>query len=516
MSSRKPPSLTELDMKKLELQKRKTLLASKLHLCFVAADMASRATGLAKEIIEEKNVRGFWIVAPNRSGKTALGAREVAWHFLGNHPHKPRLPEWGTGPLFIIVAGRTNQLIEEELWTNKLKPLLPSDCYEITKRDKDGIKAIVNPKNGNRIMFISHNDALNARERIQGYTAHVVWLDEMPNDSSYVSELILRVSATGKVEPGMSLSGYFYATFTPLVENEEIKIIVDSCQFPFQKYVLRLEDNPIFAGWTSEQLDDMIRALCADQVEFEARRHGKWYYASERVFGGYEPGRNRRALPFPYHLGLQHALIVDPAASGKVGVSVAVLEPSTTDTWWVIESRKIEGAAASLLVDDIEREFVQKPGRWVSSDGRICDCAPSGFYKEANNVKKLSYRPYMEKNNKKKETIEETNRAFFNCKLMLLDSPATEALHLELLSAKWKANESEIQNHHKYHCADTIRYLWMKRPRPVKVEETYSSHLQYVKQEAKKEEAAREAAREKRNRLRVPLNSLTRGRRYVR
>src|SRR6478736_1168147 len=207
---KKPPQLSELDVKKLQLQKQRAQLAEKMQHAYVGSDLNSKAQGVALEMMKEQSIRGFWVVAANRSGKTSFGAREVAYWFLETHPYKKRLPEWGQNPLFIIVAGRTNQIIEEELWKNKLQPLLPPDSYEIAKRDKDGIKLLVNPKNGNRIMFISHNDAANARERIQGYTANVVWLDECPDDASFISELILRVSATGKVEPGMALSGYFY------------------------------------------------------------------------------------------------------------------------------------------------------------------------------------------------------------------------------------------------------------------------------------------------------------------
>jgi hypothetical protein len=183
----KAPQLTQADLKKGELLKARKALAEKLNNAYVAADINSRPKGVALEIQREQEIRGFWIIAANRSGKTSCGAREVAWHFLGTHPYKKRLPEWGDQPLFIIVAGRTNQLIEEELWNNKLKPLLPPGSYDVAKRDKDGIKLLVNPNNGNRIMFLSHNDAGTARERIQGYTAHVVWLDECPDDSSYIS-----------------------------------------------------------------------------------------------------------------------------------------------------------------------------------------------------------------------------------------------------------------------------------------------------------------------------------------
>jgi hypothetical protein len=150
--------------------------------------------------------------------------------------------------------------------------------------------------------------------------------------------------------------------------------------------------------------------------------------------------------------------------------------------------------AASLLVKDIEKEFASRV--FITPDGRICDCAPSGFYKEAA-IQGVPYRPYRKKNDKKKESIEATNKALYNGLLMVADTADTEELHKELLSAKWKENESEIKNSHKYHCADTIRYLWEMRPRRVAVAPTPATWGAAIKQAYKEQEAARAVAAEK-------------------
>ena len=127
------------------------------------------------------------------------------------------------------------------------------------------------------------------------------------------------------------------------------------------------------------------------------------------------------------------------------------------------------------------------------------DCAPSGFYKEAH-LQKLPYRPYRKKNDKKKESIESTNSALYNGLLMVADCSDTEELHKELLSAKWKENESEIKNSHKYHCADTLRYLWEMRPKRVAVAVAPSSWGAAIKQAYREQEAAKAAAAEKQKR----------------
>jgi len=474
------------DKKRLAYAKLRAESSDKLLSCFVAGDLDSRPRGNARKIIMDTEHRGHWIIGANRSSKTSTGAREVAWWFLGTHPFKKRLPEWADQPLLIIVAGRTGQLITEELWANKLKPLLPPGSFRNPQKEGAFIKSVEHVSNGNRLLFLSHHDAKNAREKVQGFTAHVVWLDEMPDDESFLAELLLRVSATStkKIEPGMTLSGYFYGTFTPLVENPAIQQLVDECQFPFKKWILRLEDNPIYEGWTVEQLDDLIRSKCGDEVEFQARRHGAWYFSSERVFRGYDPYKNRAPLPFTYAPSLQHAVVVDPAASGKVGVTLWCKSP-THPAWWCVKALTMDGSAASLLVREIETSHLS--GIRLPKGSRICDSSPSGFYKEAQ-VQGIDYSPITDKMAKKLESIENVNVAWHNGLLMMAEGKATETLHTEMLQAKWKPTEKEIVNSHKYHCADTVRYLWMKKPKDEEMPRIYESVYHEMKQSQLAEE----------------------------
>lgn len=472
------------DKKRVELAKLRKEGSAKLLSCFVPTDLESRPRGNSLAIVTDTEHRGHWVIGANRSGKTATGARETAWWFLGAHPFKQRLPEWGDQPLLILMAGRTAQIITEEIWANKLKPLLPPGSYKPPQKEGAFIKSVEHISNGNRIIFMSHNHAERAREKVQGFTAHVVWLDEMPDDESFLSELLLRVSATGKVEPGMTLSGYFYATFTPLVENAAIQRIVDECKFPFIKRILTLEDNPIFEGWSTAQLDDLIRSKCQDEVEFQARRHGAWYFSSERVFRGYDPLKNRLPLPFPYSPTLQHCVVVDPAASGKVGLTLWCKHPSHK-AWWCVKGITLDGNAASLLVKEIEEKHLA--GVRLPKGSRVCDSSPSGFYKEAR-VQGIDYVPIKDKIDKKLESIENVNVAWNNCDLMVVKSAATEAIHVEMLQAKWKNTEKEIVNSHKYHCADTVRYFWMKRPKEEQETVVYESIYHAMKQSQLEEE----------------------------
>jgi Terminase large subunit, T4likevirus-type, N-terminal len=489
-----------------ELYELKKKLREALGACFVGEDLTSRPTGVADQILKDTKHRGFWCIGPNRSGKTSVVAREIAWWFLDAHPYKPRPKEWGSKPITIIIAGRSNSILEAELWEKKLKPLLPDGTYGRPKRKGGVLNMIVNPENGNRMIFCSHNDSATARKRVEGYSAEIVWLDEMPEDMSFITELIFRVISSGQVSLENKVYGYFYASFTPLVVSEDIRVMVDSAKFPFKKFMLLLEDNPTFKGWTSEALDDLIRPLCASEVEFETRRRGKWFYKSDRVFYGYHPDLNRTELSFEYLPNLHHVVSVDPAASGKVGITVWVKDPSPLfkKRWWCVSSHIIQGEAASKLVRKIEDEIIM--GKNILAGGRICDCSPSGFYKEAE-VQNIEYSPIFNKAGNKDNSIEEFNNALLAGHIMIADTAETEDLHRELLKAK-RTEEGNIVKATKLHLTDSGRYFWEYKPGIPDVATVYDDYMHQMKQESlrrREEEFKQEQIRMKLNRSRTQL-----------
>jgi phage terminase large subunit-like protein len=96
----------------------------------------------------------------------------------------------------------------------------------------------------------SHHSESEAREKLQGFVAHYVWLDEMPGSIDIIEELQRRVQ---------SRHGYFLATFTPKVKNDEIKKLIEASKEPAsKKYKMPMFDNP---SLTQMQKDNIIQSL---------------------------------------------------------------------------------------------------------------------------------------------------------------------------------------------------------------------------------------------------------------
>lgn len=347
-------------------------------------------------------------------------------------------PDTWKGPLQILVVGRLGEQMDSELWTKKIKPLLPSGCYKEV-RIGGMLQRVVNTRNGNTIIFLSHHDAVNAREKVQAFTAHIVWLDEMPDHAGLVTELMMRTITTG---------GRMYVTFTPLLKNQEIFRLVNQPHPNAKYHKFLLLDNPIFKGKEAEVLAQ-VRAMCTSEAEFRARVYGEWWEGDTRATR-YMPDCHRADLPTSYSaVGWRHLAVLDPAASGLVGLSVWAEDPAV-GTWYVIKAKYLRGTAAYDLLDAVEAEL-----RGLGNLTRRCDCNPAGFYKEAAR-RGVAWLAYTDKNDRKILTLDQLNARLLEGKIKL--TPGADALGEELLKAEWAPGGDRIANASSYHLLDTARY----------------------------------------------------------
>jgi hypothetical protein len=424
---------------KLELARLRRIYKSALASAFDPLKPESRPTPMQQSVLEDAETLIFWMIGGNRSGKTQLGSRVISWWFNDEHPYMTRPADWGTGPLQMLIVGRVGEQIESEIWERKLKPFLHAGSYKEV-RIGGILKRVIHKTKGHRIIFLSHHDAEDAREKAQAFTSNIVWLDEMPDRPGLVTELVLRT---------ISSRGRLYCTFTPLIRNEEIKKIVETPTATSRKVKLLMLDNPIYRG-REQEVEEQVRAACASEAEFRARMYGDWYEGDGRVFS-YQADRNRRRLPVHYSaLGWRHLAVCDPAASGTAGLTVWAEDPESGE-WYNVLAKYLSGAAAFELLDEVERQIAP-----FGNLTRRCDCNPSGFYKEAAR-RGIPWLAYTDKNDRKLETVEKTNTAFALRRAWLTE--ASTALEEEMVKARWSERDpNKIVNSSSLHLADTARY----------------------------------------------------------
>lgn len=461
---------------KLELSRLRRAAKVKLRLAFDGMRPDSLPTPGQQQILQDGDNHIQWVLGGNGSGKSQLGGRVVSWWFNNDHPHIERPVQWGDGPVQILVVGRVGEQIESELWEKKIKPFLTPGTFKVVKIG-NAIQRVLHTTNGNRIIFMSHHDAVHAREKVQAFTTNIVWLDEMPDHAGLVTELVMRV---------LRVCGYLYGTFTPLIKNEEIRKIVDSGAPSHRKTKIAMLDNPIYLGREAEVVAQ-VRAACSSEDEFNARMYGDWYAGDNRVFA-YSATQHRVALPPEYSPGWRHVAVTDPAASGLAGLTVWAEDPRD-GRWFGVLAKYLKGAAAFDLLDSVEAELVG-----LNLVARWCDCNPAGFYKEAAR-RGVPWRPIEHKADRKLAMIDKFNTLVLTGKVRLTD--AMQALEDELVKAVWSERKAgKIVNGSSYHCADTAEYFADIMPEWDPTANVLLNPIQQIRQDWKARQARESEIRE--------------------
>ena len=435
--------------------------------------------------IEVDSDTHLFLLANGRvSHNTALGGRIITWWFNGHHPYMEKPEAWGDHPIKILMMGQDTRNIQFEIFAEKIKPFIGIEGVDYkVKRDGGNISAVTNLHNGNVIVFMSHSDAEQARRRGQGFTAQIVWLDEMPSVSSIVTELSMRVLTTG---------GFMYATFTPLIRNDEIRKIVDSCDgLKSKKWLISILDNPAIDEDKRAELISHFRSMSGSEAEFRARMYGDWLSADTLVFK-YDASKNF-LNPTGYDPRIwPHVVVVDPAASSIAGLSVWARHPSA-NVWWCVKAKYLKGQAFSELVMTVEEEIKE-----FNIVKRVCDCNPSGFYHEAY-LHDIKYVPISDKQYNKENMIDACNKALMEETVYLTDGaqPLIEEL---TVCARHEDDPSRIIKASKYHTADTFRYFVHAIPKYEGPQQVIArdEEIRYNwKQRLKKESEAYHAAKAK-------------------
>lgn len=423
--------------------------------------------------IRVKSPRNLYLTATglvtHNSGKTATGGRECAWLFTNTHPSWAKKPD---RPLLMLVLGISHKVIREEIWASKIKPFLREGDYKLYK---DGTAlSHAKHKNGNTILFFSHNSPEECRESLQGIIADWVWLDEMPGSYKLLTELAARCYAN---------SAPLLATFTPLLRNAEIKNHIENGDPKYtRKYILKTYDNPTY---TDEQLQEIkYQHSLMSENERRTRSEGSWYAGDLAV---YDFSTNlHTAIPPEYHPSWRHVEAVDPAGSGKAGYALLAENPAD-GVWYVIKAEYIDGNAASVLLDKI-----QKLTQNVNCVKKVADPHEAWFIKEAG-MRHQWYEIPHKKNERKKELIKGLQEALYNGRLKV--APWCKSAIDEFITCQWSQTSDKIVNARSFHLMDCLQYAVDCLPKYEKHGPVKTIHA--MMKEKNRQRIAREAAKKR-------------------
>lgn len=416
---------------RLELLKKRT--------AFDPVHLDSKPTAMQQSVFDDfGRIKQQWIRAGNQSGKSATCARIVSWVITDTHPSWSKPTGWGDEPLLVIVAGRTGKQIEDSLLP-KIRSYLEPGTYKEVRIGN--IIQRLELTNGNRVVFQSLENPSTARERLQSYVAHLVWIDELAPTMDLVRELLIRVQ---------SRDGYFLASFTPTVVNVEIQKYVEQLHEPDAKvYRFHMLDNPLYQDPKRRQeLLDRYAHLPDDQrkMVFE----GDWLSSDNQVYY-FNPGTMVCDLPDGYSHTWRHVESVDPALKSALGLTIWAEHPST-GIWYCVHSEYIRGIYIPTELIARVKEITSK----YNIVRRIADPHEVWYIQQAGAMG-ISYTGVYKKNERKNELIKQLQECLGT---RVRICPQNTDLISEFQECRYSPNvDGKIVNSSSYHLLDSAQYF---------------------------------------------------------
>lgn len=283
---------------------------------------------ILKEFTDDKKI--FGILGGNRSGKTELGAvislawalgkeyfrDDPAYEFVKDLPIPPT-------PNNVWIVGLDFPTVKDVIWYEKLKqgrnhpPFLPKDS-SIVRKSNDGDFQIFF-ENGS---IITCKSAEAGREKFQGASVDLVWIDEEPEVEVYDECYQRTVDCAGKILLTLTpLTDIASGVRTPWVfdlhsEWKQGKKGVHFCQ-------LSVLDNPFVPEAEKEEL----KKKWAGHPEEGARLYGNFVQRSGLVYSMWKPSvhiLNRFEPPKSW----TRIVCIDPAPTGITAALWCAVDPS--------------------------------------------------------------------------------------------------------------------------------------------------------------------------------------------
>jgi Terminase large subunit, T4likevirus-type, N-terminal len=396
----------------------------------------SRATVFQQTIIDDfGRIRVQHAIAGNRSGKTQMGARLMAWMLAEDKPGWTRPEKWGYGPLQFMMIGRVSKHVEEVLYRKVRAFFEEGELHET--RVGNALQKVTHRKTGNVLLCASHHNSLEAREKIQAYELCGLWIDEMPADWRILEEADRRLQ---------DRHGFLFTSFTPKVRNLEIRRKVDAVQAPKGKhYKMKMFDNPIYSD---EDKADILASLEGMPEAYKnCVLNGDWMEGDTTVYQ--VPDGAWRDCP-DYSPTWRHVECADPALQSKHG-QVVFAEDPRSGHWWVVREDYVEGI---FVPEDLVRAVTNKV-KDLTVVRRVCDPASTWYIGQASKMG-FQYVCPWDKNNRRAEMMKNFQAALG---VTLFFAPWIEKLPHELGNMQWSETAADkIVNQHSYHLHDATIY----------------------------------------------------------
>lgn len=406
----------------------------------------SRPNSFQAGIIQDFTKVPIQIVkAGNQSGKSTIGARLMAHLLAESLPGWSRPENWGKSPLLFIVVGRTSKQVEDELY-KKIRGFFKNPAEELQEvRQGMMLQKVVHRATGNTLLLASHHSENEAREKLQSFVANAVWLDEMPGTMLLFEELLRRVQ---------SRDGYFIATFTPKVKNQDIRRWVDNLKEPYGRvYKLPMMANPILSEDRKKQILMELEAYPEDYRQCVLE--GDWLSQDASV---YQLLDSAIKAPEGYHGGWRHVESSDPALQSKHGQVVFAENPQTKE-WYVVKSDYITGI---VVPEDLVLAVTQRVSH-LNVVRRVCDSASTWYIGQASKMG-FKYHTPWDKNNRKDDMMKNVQTALGS---RLFIAPWCHELISELTEMQWSETAAnKIINVHRFHLHDATIYGLDCLPKP--------------------------------------------------
>jgi len=405
----------------------------------------SRPTASQQEFFDDLSTwqySAYAVLGGNQSGKSQC-IRKVIALLLEEHPDSPikRKESW-EGPLQILLVGKNYKQIEESIWRGVMSFFREEEIH-VTKNGNVLYKA-THRVTGNTVIFFSHENPGQCRERVQSFTAHVAICDEMPvghNAFKLLEELQRRVMING---------GAFILPCTPKSINREVKAMVEAWKPPNgKKYILKSLDNP---GMSEESKTNFITSLETLPESYrKCIMEGAWMTADNAVYF-FDDDRMILPLPPTYFAGWRHVVCIDPGLDSATGLVVAAEDPAS-GFWYTVRAEYIKGI---YVVADLVQE-IRSRVNGLNVTKYVADGASTWFIHTANQMGMHCSTPY-DKNNRREEMMKNLQTGL-GTKLFI--TPWCIDLIDEFKSMQWSETvEGKVQSSSRFHTADAIRYLW--------------------------------------------------------